>query len=326
MTPSAIPSDISHEHEHVTSLSSHAVFHHQDGLISPPSTDNDSLYDTISMSNSHHGDLDRSQMSVMDIQFTQPISEELHDLICVGFGPASLAIAIALHDKYGPLNTTASVQPPKLCFLERQPQFAWHSGMQLPGAKMQISFLKDLATPRDPRSRFTFVNYLHHKGRFAQFVNLGTFLPTRLEYEDYLRWCASHFQDVVEYGQEVVSIKPEGLDAATGKVTSFSVTSRDLATNELVTRRTRHVVIAVGGKPNLPKELVKSPRVIHSSKYSWLAPQILNKKDEPYRLAVVGGGQSAAEIYSDLQSRYPNADVTLIIKGTALRPSDDSPL
>ena len=30
------------------------------------------------------------------LQLTE--TDELHDLICVGFGPASLAIAIALHD------------------------------------------------------------------------------------------------------------------------------------------------------------------------------------------------------------------------------------
>lgn len=315
MTPSAI----SPEHEHVMNDLS---FQHQDGLVSPPSTDNESLLD----SSSHQDEFTRSQMSVTDIQFKQPASEELHDLVCIGFGPASLAVAIALHDKYGALKSSSTVQPPKVCFLERQPQFAWHSGMQLPGAKMQISFLKDLATPRDPRSRFTFINYLHHKGRFNQFINLGTFLPTRLEYEDYLRWCASHFEDVVEYGQDVVSIKPVDIDAATGKVTSFSVTSRDSSSNRLVTRRARHVVIAVGGKPNIPKEFVKSPRVIHSSQFSWMTPQILEKKEEAYRVAVVGGGQSAAEIYSDLQSRYPRADVTLIIKGSSLRPSDDSPL
>lgn len=35
--------------------------------------------------------------------------DELHDLLCVGFGPASLAIAIALHDALDPrLNKSAS--------------------------------------------------------------------------------------------------------------------------------------------------------------------------------------------------------------------------
>jgi L-ornithine N5-oxygenase len=251
--------------------------------------------------------------------------DELLDLICIGFGPASLAIAIALKDACA---DKAVAESPKVCFLERQSKFAWHAGMQIPGAKMQISFLKDLATPRNPRSPFTFVNYLHQKGRFQHFVNLGTFLPTRYEYEDYLRWCASHFEKdgVVRYGQEVLDVKPEADDSKTGKVESFSVTSRN-AQGDIVTRRARHVVIAVGGKPALPPHFPQNhPRVIHSSKYHVQVDKVLDNKDAAYNIAVVGSGQSAAEIFDDLPGRYPNAKVTLIIKGTALRPSDDSPL
>jgi L-ornithine N5-oxygenase len=44
------------------------------------------------------------------------------------------------------------------------------------------------------------------------------------------------------------------------------------------------------------------------------------------RFAVVGSGQSAAEIFNDLSERFPDAEVKLIIKGASLRPSDDSPL
>jgi lysine/ornithine N-monooxygenase len=41
---------------------------------------------------------------------------------------------------------------------------------------------------------------------------------------------------------------------------------------------------------------------------------------------VVGSGQSAAEIFDDLWNRFSEAKVTLVIRGAALRPSDDSPL
>ncbi|KAI9821380.1 MAG: hypothetical protein M1832_003387 [Thelocarpon impressellum] len=138
---------------------------------------------------------------------------EVQDLICVGFGPASLAIAVALQDAL-----TSATPPdiprlrqrsPKVLFLERQRRFAWHAGMLLPGAKMQISFIKDLATLRDPRSEFTFMNYLHKNNRLVQFSNLGTFLPLRLEYEDYMRWCATAFDDAVEYGQQVLDVTPD---------------------------------------------------------------------------------------------------------------------
>ncbi|KAK0120740.1 hypothetical protein ONS96_010941 [Cadophora gregata f. sp. sojae] len=246
-------------------------------------------------------------------------SDEVLDLLCVGFGPASLAIAIALHD--------ANITPaPKALFLEKQHQFAWHAGMQLPGAKMQISFLKDLATPRDPRSNFTFLNYLFDQGRLNQFINLGTFLPSRLEYEDYLRWCAKHFEreGKVAYGMAVESVNIAEKNSR-GKVVSWDVTARS-EDGSLVTRRARHVVIAVGGQPVIPQNLRGIKHVAHSSQFANMIGKIQERETgKQLRFAVIGSGQSAAEIFNDLWSRFPEASVKLIIKGASLRPSDDSP-
>jgi L-ornithine N5-oxygenase len=250
-------------------------------------------------------------------------SDELLDLLCIGFGPASLAIAIALHDTQNTITPT-----PNALFLEKQPQFAWHAGMQLPGAKMQISFLKDLATPRDPRSKFTFINYLFENGRLNQFINLSTFLPTRVEYEDYLRWCASHFEEEgkVVYGMEVESVRPGSKNAA-GKVTNWEVTARDTATRNSVTRRARHVVIAVGGRPSVPQNMQGLKHLAHSSQFASTITSIQKREEgRKLRFAVIGSGQSAAEIFNDLWERFPDADVKLVIKGASLRPSDDSPL
>lgn len=258
--------------------------------------------------------------------------EELHDLICVGFGPASLAIAVALHDMLstsateGALTTMQS-KPPQVAFLERQSQFAWHAGMLLPGATMQISFIKDLATLRNPKSEFTFLNYLHHRRRLVHFSNLGTFLPLRLEYEDYMRWCASWFNDVVSYDQEVLNVTPELSSPGDAMVNSFLIRSKNHRTGEITSYRARHVVIAVGGRPEIPKSLPQNhPRIIHSSSYARVVPMLLKHKDRPFHIAVVGSGQSAAEIFNDLHSSYPNAKTTMLIRGSALRPSDDSPL
>lgn len=243
-------------------------------------------------------------------------NQEPYDLICIGFGPASLAIAIALHDR----KTQA-----RMLFLERQPEFAWHAGMILPGSRMQISFIKDLATLRNPRSEFTFLNYLHEKNRLVTFTNLGTFLPLREEYNDYMTWCASHFEDCVRYGQDVVSVAPIGEKP----IQNWAVTSRDIKKGQEEMLTARHVVIAVGGKPNIPKAFPQNPlnpRIIHSSGYSSAIPKLLNDRNKTYKIAIVGGGQSAAEIFNDMHSRYPNSKTSLIIKGSALRPSDDSPL
>ncbi|KAL5335009.1 L-lysine 6-monooxygenase (NADPH-requiring)-domain-containing protein [Aspergillus crustosus] len=255
-------------------------------------------------------------------------SDELHDLLCVGFGPASLAIAIALHDAIDPcLNRSApsSGWQPKVAFLERQKQFAWHSGMLVPGSRMQISFIKDLATLRDPRSSFTFLSYLHQKDRLIHFTNLSTFLPARMEFEDYMRWCAQQFSDVVAYGEEVIEVIPGQLSPDSTVVDFFTVLSRNTETGEISSRSARKVVLALGGTAKLPAELPQDARIMHSSKYCTTLPGLLKDTNEPYNIAVLGSGQSAAEIFQNLQKRYPNSRTTLIMRDSAMRPSDDSP-
>lgn len=272
--------------------------------------------------------------------------EELHDLVCIGFGPASLAIAVALHDMLSTPHTVLApgmCHAPKVVFLEGQTRFAWHAGMLVPGATMQISFIKDLATLRNPKSDFTFLNYLHRRQRLIHFSNLGTFLPLRLEYEDYLRWCAGWFEEVVEYDQEVLDVTPERLSTDNSKISSFVVRTKEGTSSQVTTYRTKHVVIAVGGRPKVPRALpMKHPRIFHSSRYTRVISTLLKEIDlqhdavsngnchvaptRPVHIAVIGSGQSAAEIFNDLHSRCPLAKTSMFVKGGALRPSDDSPL
>jgi L-ornithine N5-oxygenase len=258
--------------------------------------------------------------------------DEVHDLVCVGFGPASLAIAVALHDSLDGTDPSLDIpglhgRRPKVAFLERQHKFAWHAGMLIPGARMQITFMKDMATLRNPRSEFTFINYLFQKDRLIEFTNTNTFLPHRVEYEDYMRWCASWFDEVVQYNQEVVKVMPERSPSGSGEITIFVVISRNLHTGEIQSRRTKHVVIAAGGRPNIPKPFPSNhPKVMHSSQFCHMSKKILKDHQYPYKVAVIGNGQSAAEIFEFLHANYPNSQTRLLIKGSALRPSDDSPL
>lgn len=199
--------------------------------------------------------------------------------------------------------------------------------MLLPNARMQISFLKDLATLRDPRSKFTFVNYLKSKNRLVAFTNLSTFLPLREEYNDYMTWCASHFEQDVQYGQETISILPT--ENRKGPIQSWKVVSRNVETNQTSIVTARSVVVAIGGKPRIPPALSTGGldcRIVHSSLYSTAVPRILTDTYKAHNVVVIGGGQSAAEIFNDLQSRYPNSYITLYTGASALKPSDDSPL
>lgn len=214
-------------------------------------------------------------------------------------------------------------------FQELQSSFAWHPGMQIPDATMQISFLKDLATPRNAASPFTFVRYLQEKKRFNEFLNLSTFLPTRLEYDDYMRWCAEKFTGVTTYNSEVQAVHPRW-SADKSTVEAFTVTYKDRISGKTHETIARNVVISTGGSPNIPPQLesftkpernAPLAKVVHSSQFMTSISKIEGKA-----FAVIGSGQSAAEIFMDLCTRFPNSEVTLLCRSDALKPSDDSPL
>ena len=189
---------------------------------------------------------------------------------------------------------------------------------------MQISFLKDLVSLRNPTSPYSFVNYLHKHGRLVDFINLGTFYPCRMEFNDYLRWVAGHFAEQSRYGEEVLSVEPMLVER---KVEALRVTSRNAEGEELV-RTTRSVVVSAGGTPRIPlafRHLKDDGRVFHHSQYleRMLKQPCVN--GQPMKVAIIGGGQSAAEAFIDLNDSYPSVQVDLILRGSALKPADDSP-
>lgn len=250
------------------------------------------------------------------------------DLLGIGFGPSNLALAIALQDS-GPNGRALHS-----AFVEKRESFAWHSGMLLADSRMQISFLKDLVTLRDPCSPYSFLKYLHAQGRLEDFANLRSFLPTRIEYEGYLRWAASFFAEQTHYDEAVQSVRPL---SENGRVAALEVMSQRGDGSE-VRRVTRNLVLAVGGRPLLPEPLaaldaVSARRVVHSSGYLPHIDAALTQgraqarsAGRRLRVAVLGGGQSAAEIFQDLVQRADDdLDVTLVIRGSALKPADDSP-
>lgn len=241
----------------------------------------------------------------------------IHDLIGIGFGPSNIALAIALEE-----GVRAPQRPLDAFFIDKQPAFAWHRPMLLNQAHMQISFLKDLATLRNPMSRYTFVNYLHQKGRLQDFINLKTFFPSRHEFSDYLAWAAGHFTHCCAFGEEVFEVRPERW--GTNEVTLLRVRSRDRH-GSVRERAARNLVVSVGGRAHIPPcfaPLRGDARVFHSSHYLDHIPRF-DGASQP-RIAVVGAGQSAAEIFMDLNDRG-DARVDLIMRARSIHPSDDSP-
>ncbi|WP_329045833.1 lysine N(6)-hydroxylase/L-ornithine N(5)-oxygenase family protein [Amycolatopsis sp. NBC_01488] len=241
--------------------------------------------------------------------------DDTSDIVAVGFGPANLALAIAVEEH----NAAAAPEHRlRARFLERQPRFGWHRGMLLADATMQISFLKDLVTLRNPGSRFTFLTYLHERSRLVDFINHKTLFPTRLEFHDYLDWAAAEFADRVEYGATVTDIRPV---VAGEQVVALDVVAEGPAGR--VVRRARNVVIGTGIEPVLPHGITRSPRVWHSS-------ELLDRLSGPEgraatAFAVIGAGQSSAEVAAYLHQQVPDSQVHAIFSRYGYSPADDSP-
>ncbi|MGP3980109.1 lysine N(6)-hydroxylase/L-ornithine N(5)-oxygenase family protein [Streptomyces sp. KR80] len=240
----------------------------------------------------------------------------IHDLIGIGFGPSNVAMAIALSEHNARVGRQEAVTAH---FLERQPRFGWHRGMLIDDATMQVSFLKDLVTLRNPASEFSFLSYLQSKGRLIDFVNHKNLFPLRIEFHDYLEWAAVKVDDMVSYGHEVVAVRPVVRD---GVVEYLDVTARTGSSSEPVVYRARNLVIGTGLRPQMPEGVARTDRIWHNS-------ELLERVDgldgtEPSRFVVVGAGQSAAENVAFLHRRFPQAEVCAVFTRYGYSPADDS--
>jgi L-ornithine N5-oxygenase len=244
-------------------------------------------------------------------------TDQVHDIVGVGFGPSNLALAIAI-DEYN-----QEVPPDRRLtsiFLEEKPHFGWHRGMLLDGATMQISFLKDLVTFRNPASDFSFVSYLHEKGRLAAFTNHQSLYPTRVEFHDYLEWCADRVGRLVTYDRQVVSVHPapDVIDATAVDVAANS--RHEAGTSRW---RARNVVFGTGLRPHLPDDAIASDLVWHNEDLMYRVRNY--SPDAAHSFMVVGAGQSAAETVEFLHRTFPRATVYSVFTKYGLTPADDTP-
>jgi L-ornithine N5-monooxygenase len=234
--------------------------------------------------------------------------EEPLDLVGVGFGPSNLGLAIAIEE-----HNAVSPRPVRAEFVEVKKEFGWHTGMLLPGTTMQISFLKDLATQRNPRSRYSFVNYLAERNRLTEFINYQTFFPTRLEFHDYLSWAAQSVPARVRYGTKAVAVRDAG-----GRLEVDAV-----GPDGSVALPTRNVVLAGGLTPRLPSGVQPSVRQFHNHRLLDHLEELPELRHQ--RFVVVGAGQSAAEVTEYLHDRFGAAQVHGVFARYGYSPADDSP-
>jgi L-ornithine N5-oxygenase len=239
------------------------------------------------------------------------------DVVGIGFGPSNLALAVAIEEHNAGVGEAERLT---YCFVERQDRFGWHRGMLLEDATMQISFLKDLATLRNPTSRFSFLSYLHDRDRLVDFINYGSVFPTRLEFHDYLEWAAGSFTEQVHYGAEVTEVVP--VREAAGEPVGLVEVVASRANGAPVRVRARNVVLATGLTPNVPREAVLGRRVWHNRDLLTRIPELAGTT--PKRFAVVGAGQSAAETVDYLHRTFPDAEVCAVFARYGYSPADDS--
>lgn len=201
------------------------------------------------------------------------------DVIGIGIGPANLGLA-ALLEEYEDVTC---------CFFEQETEFAWHPGMLIKGTDLQVSFLADLVTMANPRSKYTFLNYLHESNRLHRFYTFEQFDIPRREFNEYLSWVAGEL-DSCQFGMKVEEVT----DCEEG----YLVKVRRLKDGALSEYRAKHVVLGTGSKPMVPVDVPEAalPHVTHSSRYVDQQKEL----HEAETVAVIGSGQSAAEIFLDL--------------------------
>ena len=232
------------------------------------------------------------------------------DCIGIGFGPANIALAAAFEEAFGHLNPV---------FLERRNSFVWQEEMLFENALNLHSDIqniphRDLATPRDPRSRYTFLNYLHENGRFFSHLNMDLQMPLRPEFAKYIEWCANQLSAKTQKGADIVSIQHD----AGQDVMRVSARNGD-------TWQTRNLVLGHGREPNIPElfQPVLGERVLHFSKYK---SQIAKLHAQGARkVAIVGSSQTAAELLLHTTEVYPDMDVHIIMRHRGFPLKDTSP-
>lgn len=233
------------------------------------------------------------------------------ELLAVGAGPSNLALAVALEEIAPALAQEALI-------VERRADTAWQHGLLLPWAQSQVSFLKDLVTRRNPRSEFTFINYLHATGRLDRFINLASFTPYRMEISDYLQWVAKSLKMVrLEYGRDCARIEP--IIDSDGTISRWRA---HMADGSSIT--CRYLVIGIGRDPYIPDVFRSLPadRLVHSTEFltrtAGLDPALC------HNLAFIGSSQSATEMLWAAHQTLPLAQCTLVTRSIGLNTYENS--
>ncbi|MGC0372000.1 MAG: hypothetical protein DGJ47_000704 [Rickettsiaceae bacterium] len=239
------------------------------------------------------------------------------NVLGVGLGPSNLSLASIIQDR-GLISQNFSC-----LFIDSKEKFEWHTGMLIPGMSLQVPFFRDLITTHNPKSQFTFLNYLKAQNRLDQFINLRTFYPTRTEFYDYLKWVYEQIKHLTEFGCEVLDIEP--VFDNNKNIIKLKVNYLDHKMDTKFSVLTNNIILSIGAEPNIPNKY-NDQRILHTANLLTKVPVNFPEKDGKYSFVVVGSGQSAGESVFYLMQNYPNSKISWCFRNVTLHSTDNSPL
>jgi lysine N6-hydroxylase len=222
---------------------------------------------------------------------------DIYDLAGIGIGPSNLSIAALVH----PLKEVTS------CFCDQKKQFHWHPGLMFPDSTIQVSFLKDMVTLADPTSPFSFVSFLFATKRIYRFITANFSRVSRLEFNQYMRWICDSLPNL-NFGC--------GIEAVDHDNECFQL----YGNNGII--EARNLVLGTGLSPVIPQCARR-----HLGDTVFPAQEALGLDASGLRVAVVGGGQTGAEMVLHLLSntaRLPR-EIIWISRRANFMPLDESP-
>lgn len=213
-------------------------------------------------------------------------SFQSYDIVGIGVGPFNLGLASLL----------SPIKHVRSRFFDAKPHFDWHAGLLIDGCTLQVPFFADLVTMVDPSHPLSYLKYLQEHERLYQFYFHEKFHISRVDYNRYCRW-ASEKLPSLSFSQRVTSVNRTAI--------GFDVQTRHTVTGTLTTHQAKHVVVGIGSTPSWPRaasEYRCDDNCFHSADYLYQKVKVQRKKS----IVVVGGGQSAAEIFLDLLREQPS--------------------
>jgi lysine N6-hydroxylase len=229
------------------------------------------------------------------------VPQKTYDIMGIGIGPFNLGLAAILED----------IPQVSALFLEQKATFDWHPGMLLPTARMQVPYFADLVTIVNPRSRFTYHNFLHETKTFFRFVNQDNIYPLRKEYNRYCQWVAGQLESLL-FGHTCEAIHYDE------EIARYIVKANDK------TFHAKHLVLGTGHAPHMPACLQKFNHIccLHSKDYLHRKTELLKGRN----ITIIGSGQSAAEIFYDLLAHADLFDnLSWFTRSNRFHPMDVSP-